>query len=232
MSVKLVLFDLDGTLLDTAPDLGGALNSLRAEYNLNPLSHDMIRPVVSHGAPALLKLGLGILPNDSRYASIRIRLLELYAARLSRETKYFPGMEKLLRKLERRKLAWGVVTNKPSHLTDPLLRDFDLYPRAACVVSGDTTPRRKPYPDPLLYASDLCYIAPAECVYFGDAERDVQAARAAGMAAVVALYGYIESSETPETWGADALLQKPLDLLDWLDRAPTTAQPHTEKVNA
>ncbi|MGH8369915.1 MAG: HAD family hydrolase [Gammaproteobacteria bacterium] len=217
MPIRLILFDLDGTLLDTAPDLGGALNTLRVEYNLNPLPPDMIRPVVSHGAPALLKIGFGIAPNDSRYSSIRNRLLELYRERITRETSYFPGIEKLLQELERRRLSWGVVTNKPSHLTDPLLRAFGLYDRAACVVSGDTTPRRKPYPDQLLYACALCEIAPAQTLYFGDAQRDVQAARAAGMCALVAMYGYIEASEQPSTWEADALLERPADLLDWLD---------------
>ena len=217
MTVNLVLFDLDGTLLDTAPDLGGALNALRAENNLTPLTHDMIRPVVSHGAPALLKLGFGIAPNDSRYSGIRNRLLELYAERITRETTYFPGIESLLQELERRNLTWGVVTNKPSHLTDPLLRAFGMYERAACVVSGDTTLRRKPYPDQLLYACDLCEMRPASSIYFGDAQRDVQAARAAGMRALVAMYGYIQADEQPDTWEADALLEHPDQLLGWLD---------------
>lgn len=217
MTIKLILFDLDGTLLDTAPDLGGALNELRAESNLTPLTQDMIRPVVSHGAPALLKLGFGIAPNDSRYSGIRKRLLELYAERITRETTYFPGIESLLQELERRKLAWGVVTNKPSHLTDPLLRAFGMYDRAACVVSGDTTLRRKPYPDQLLYACDLCEMRPTSSIYFGDAERDVQAARAAGMRALVAMYGYIQADEQPNTWEADALLEHPDQLLGWLD---------------
>lgn len=217
MPIRLILFDLDGTLLDTAPDLGGALNALRAEYNMNPLSPAMIRPVVSHGAPALLRLGFGLAPNDSRYSSIRNRLLELYSERITRETVYFPGIEHLLQELEQRDLAWGVVTNKPSHLTDPLLRAFGLYERAACVVSGDTTPRRKPYPDQLLYACDLCEIKPLQSLYFGDAERDVQAARAAGMRALVALYGYIEAQEQPAAWQADALLEQPGQLLNWLD---------------
>lgn len=224
MPIRLILFDLDGTLLDTAPDLGGALNALRAEYNMNPLPPDMIRPVVSHGAPALLKLGFGIAPNDSRYSSVRNRLLELYRERITRETVYFPGIESLLHELERRKLAWGVVTNKPSNLTDPLLRAFGLYERAACVVSGDTTPRRKPYPDQLLYACDLCEIGPAHGLYFGDAQRDVQAARAAGMRALVALYGYIEASEQPSAWEADALLEQPGQLLTWLDDYVETPQ--------
>jgi len=224
MAIKLVLFDLDGTLLDTAPDLGGALNALRAEYNLTPLTHDMIRPVVSHGAPALLKLGFGIAPNDSRYSGIRNRLLELYAERITRETTYFPGVESLLQELEYRQLTWGVVTNKPSHLTDPLLRAFGVYDRAACVVSGDTTLRRKPYPDQLLYACDICEVRPASSIYFGDAQRDVQAARAAGMRALVAMYGYIEASEEPSAWEADALLEHPDKLIHWLDEQTDVAQ--------
>ncbi len=215
--MPLILFDLDGTLLDTAPDLGTALNTQRAEHKLAPLPQERIRPIVSHGSPALLKLGFGIEPNDSRYAGMRARLLEIYRGCLSQETRLFPGIDAVLLDLERRGLRWGIVTNKPGALTEPLLQAFNLNQRAACVVSGDTTPRRKPHPDQLLHACALTSCSPANSIYVGDAQRDVEAAHAAGMQALVALYGYIDVSERPADWQADGLLGKPADLLPWLN---------------
>lgn len=215
--MQLILFDLDGTLLDTAPDLGAALNTLRAGHNLPPLPAKRIRPLVSHGSPALLKLGFGIEPQDSRYAGMRAQLLDIYRNCLSRETRFFPGVEDLLDELEQRALRWGIVTNKPAALTQPLVEAFHLHTRAACVVSGDSTPRRKPHPDQLLHACALAGAASQAAVYVGDAERDVQAAHSAGMRAVVALYGYIGEDEQPQNWRADGLLVAPADLLGWLD---------------
>ncbi|MDE2069832.1 MAG: phosphoglycolate phosphatase [Gammaproteobacteria bacterium] len=215
--MQLVLFDLDGTLLDTAPDLGAALNTLRAGHSLPPLPAERIRPLVSHGSPALLKLGFGIEPQDSRYAGMRAQLLDVYRTRLSRETRFFPGVESLLDKLEQRALRWGIVTNKPAALTQPLVEAFHLYTRAACVVSGDSTPRRKPHPDQLLHACALSGVEPQAAAYVGDAARDVAAAHSAGMRAVVALYGYIGEDEQPQNWQADGLLVAPADLLGWLN---------------
>lgn len=215
--MRLILFDLDGTLLDTAPDLGAALNALRAEHSLSPLPAERIRPLVSHGSPALLKLGFGIQPQDSRYAGMRAQLLDIYRARLSRETRFFPGVQALLDELEQRALRWGIVTNKPAALTQPLVEAFHLHTRAACVVSGDSTPRRKPHPDQLLHACALSGVEPQTATYVGDAERDVEAAHSAGMRAVVALYGYIGSDEQPQNWQADGLLTAPADLLGWLN---------------
>lgn len=220
--MRLILFDLDGTLLDTAPDLGAALNAQRAEHRLPPLPIERIRPLVSHGSPALLKLGFGSEPQDSRYAGMRARLLEIYRGYLTRETRFFPGAEALLEVLERRGLRWGIVTNKPTGLTEPLVAAFGLHTRAACVVGGDTTPRRKPHPDQLLHACALAGVSPQETIYVGDAERDVQAAHAAGMRAVVALYGYIGADEHPESWQADGLLAAPADLLGWLNQHAST----------
>lgn len=217
--MRLVLFDLDGTLLDTAPDLGAALNIQRAEHNLAPLAFEDIRPQVSHGSPALLKLGFGIRPDDSRYAGMRTRLLEIYRERLSRETRFFPGIESLLTQLEHLGLLWGVVTNKPIALTEPLLDAFQLRTRAVCVVGGDSTARRKPYPDGLLQACTLADIAPAAAVYVGDARQDIVAAHAAGMYAALALYGYLGADDEPAKWGADVVLQQPGELLDWLGAA-------------
>jgi phosphoglycolate phosphatase len=170
----------------------------------------------------LLKLGFGIEPQDSRYAGMRARLLELYRECLTRETLFFPGAQALLEQLEHRGLRWGIVTNKPAALTEPLVAAFHLDTRAACVVSGDSMPRRKPHPDQLLHACVLADCSPQQAVYVGDAERDVQAAHAADMRAVVALYGYISTDEQPENWQADDLLEKPADLLDWLDRHAAT----------
>lgn len=215
--MRLVLFDLDGTLLDTAPDLGAALNAQRAEHNLAPLAFEDIRPQVSHGSPALLKLGFGVRPDDSRYAGMRTRLLEIYRARLSRETRFFPGIEPLLVQLEHRGLRWGVVTNKPIALTEPLLDAFRLRTRAVCVVGGDSTARRKPYPDGLLQACTLAHIAPAAAVYVGDARQDIVAAHSAGMRAALVLYGYLSAEDQPATWNADLVLQQPGELLDWLE---------------
>jgi N-acetyl-D-muramate 6-phosphate phosphatase len=215
--MPLILFDLDGTLLDTAPDLGTALNTQRVENKLTPLPQERIRPIVSHGSPALLKLGFGIEPNDSRYASMRARLLEIYRGCLSQETCLFPGIESVLQVIEQRGMQWGIVTNKPGALTEPLLQAFNLMQRAACVVSGDTTARRKPHPDQLLHACVLTGCSPANSIYVGDAQRDVEAAHAAGMRAVVALYGYIDENEQPAGWHADGLIRKPADLLPWLD---------------
>ena len=221
--MRLILFDLDGTLLDTAPDLGAALNQQRSEHKLPPLPAAQIRSLVSHGSPALLKLGFGLEPQDSRYAGMRVRLLEIYRERLTRETRFFSGAEALLSALEQRNLSWGIVTNKPAALTEPLVAAFGLRARAACVVSGDSTPRRKPHPDQLLQACVLAGEAPPQAVYVGDAERDVQAAHSAGMLALVALYGYIGASEQPENWQADGLLAKPTALLEWIDHHAAAA---------
>ena len=215
--MQLVLFDLDGTLLDTAPDLGTALNTQRAEHNLPPLPQEVIRPVVSHGSPALLKLGFGIEQNDSRYAGMRARLLAIYGGCLSCETRFFPGIETVLQELERRTLRWGVVTNKPGYLTLPLLDKLGLDTRAACVVSGDSCARAKPWPDPLLVACHQLDLAPQDCIYIGDAERDIQAAHACGMPALLAEYGYIGPTDDIDSWEADGSLLTPTDLLEFLE---------------
>ena len=220
MSLKLVLFDLDGTLLDTAPDMGAALNVLRAEHKLPPLLQDRIRPHVSQGAPALLKLGFGIELQDARFAEMRARYLAIYQERLAMETRPFHGIEPVLEKLGQMGLPWGIVTNKPGWLTDPLLEALKLKTRAACVVSGDTIARRKPHPDPLLHAAMLCGVEASASVYVGDAKRDVEAAHAAGMLAVVAMYGYLGEEERPDNWKADHMIMHPSDLLPWIATAP------------
>ncbi|HEY1773478.1 MAG TPA: HAD-IA family hydrolase [Gammaproteobacteria bacterium] len=220
MSLELVLFDLDGTLMDTAPDMGNALNILRAEHNLAPLSADRIRPQVSHGAMGLLKLGFGIEPQDARFAEMRARYLDIYEQHLADDTHLFHGMDEVLTGLEQQGVTWGIVTNKPGWLTEPLLEARGLKSRAACVVSGDTVARRKPFPDPLLHAAGLCGKAADKGIYVGDAQRDVQSAHAAGMLAVVAMYGYLGDEDRPDVWKPDHMIMHPSELLTWIATQP------------
>ena len=211
-----VLFDLDGTLVDTAPDLARALNAVLEEEGHPPLPLATVRPFVSHGARALVRRGFGLERSDPAFERLRLRLLALYRDSIARETALFPGMEAVLETLEGRSIPWGVVTNKPAWLTDPLLAALGLDRRAACAVSGDTASNSKPHPEPLLYACRAARVPPTRCVYVGDAERDVEAGRAAGLRTLVALFGYLGPEDRPEGWGADGLLEHPSDLLEWL----------------
>jgi phosphoglycolate phosphatase len=213
---RAVLFDLDGTLLDTAPDFVIALNALRDEEALPPLPASVIRPHVSHGSPAMIRVGFDITAEHPDYERRRLRFLDLYAAVLGQGTELFEGMEEVLLALEGRGLPWGIVTNKPGWLTTPLLATLGLDRRVACAISGDTTVRAKPYPDPLLAGARDIGIAPGACLYVGDAERDIAAARAASMPVLVALYGYLGSEDRPELWGGDGSIACARDLLAWI----------------
>jgi phosphoglycolate phosphatase len=217
MRIKTVLFDLDGTLLDTAPDLAAALNTVLAENRREPLPYETIRGAVSHGGMALIKLGFRLDESSPKFEPLRRRLLSIYRANLSGKTRPFPGMTELLGQLEQGGRNWGVVTNKPAWLTDPLLQDLGLLERAACVVSGDTLDERKPHPAPMLHASELAGSRPQQCVYIGDARRDIEAGRNANMYTLVALFGYFMDADRPHEWQADGMLEQPLDLLAWLD---------------
>jgi phosphoglycolate phosphatase len=217
MQITTVLFDLDGTLLDTAPDLAAALNTVLAENRRAPLPYETIRGVVSHGGIALIKLGFGLDESSPDFEPLRQRLLSLYRANLSGKTRPFPGMAELLEQLEQGGRNWGVVTNKPAWLTEPLMQDLGLLQRAACVVSGDTLDERKPHPAPMLHASELAGSRPEQCVYIGDARRDIEAGRNANMHTLVALFGYFMDDDKPREWQADGMLEQPLDLLVWLD---------------
>jgi N-acetyl-D-muramate 6-phosphate phosphatase len=218
--VRAVLFDLDGTLIDTAPDMIGALNALREQESLAPLAYALARTQVSHGSTGLLRLAFpGV--DTVRCEELRARFLNLYAARLARESALFDGCAEVLDALEAHGIVWGVVTNKPGWLTEPLLRALRLEGRAGCVVSGDSLPERKPHPLPLLHAAHCLQIPPAQCVYIGDAQRDILAARAAGMPVLVASYGYLGPEDDAPGWAADGDLQAPLALLSWLGIAAT-----------
>lgn len=214
--IRTVLFDLDGTLADTAPDLAYALNTLLQEHGKAALPYETIRPVASHGAAGLIELGFGIARDTARFKPLRERFISIYRAHLTRETRLFPGMPVLLDQLTARGINWGIVTNKPAFLTDPLIEQLGLSEDAVCVVSGDTTANRKPHPEPMLHACQLAGSKPEECLYVGDAARDIEAGNAAGMQTLVALFGYIGAQEHPETWGASGLIQSPQDILTWL----------------
>ncbi len=210
-----VLFDLDGTLLDTAPDMAGALNDLRLEEGLPPLPFESLRQHVSHGSARLVSVGFGVDGGDV-HERLRQRFLDVYRARLASATRPFDGMEQVLSAVEAAGLSWGVVTNKPGWLTEPLLEELGLRSRCAAVVSGDTLPVRKPDPRPLLHAAEIIGIEALRCTYVGDAERDIVAGRAAGMRTVVAAFGYLGASDEPAAWGADGIVASPAELLGWL----------------
>ncbi|MFN2309096.1 MAG: HAD-IA family hydrolase [Gammaproteobacteria bacterium] len=214
--IRTVLFDLDGTLLDTAPDLAFALNETLRAFDKPPLPYAIIRPVVSHGGVALIKLGFDLDPQDQGYSPRREFLLDVYRQNIARQTRPFTGMIAVLDELDDLGLNWGVVTNKPAWLTEPLLKQIGLFERAAVVVSGDTLNERKPHPAPLLFACERAGAQPHECLYVGDAQRDIEAGRNAGMATLVALFGYIGDEDDPHRWGADALVETPEGILGWL----------------
>jgi phosphoglycolate phosphatase len=214
--IRAVLFDLDGTLADTAPDLAHALNLQRGTRGLLPLPVTYLRRFASMGARGLIKAGFDLCPEDDGYAQLSDEFHELYERNLCRETRLFPGMDEVLDWLEAHELAWGIVTNKIERYTLPLVTQLGLGGRARSIVSGDTAAQPKPHPEPLFYASRECGTAPEACLYVGDDERDAQAGRAAGMRVAIARYGYLGVGRQPEAWGADVLIDTPTDLLRYL----------------
>jgi phosphoglycolate phosphatase len=215
LTLRAVLFDLDGTVLDTAPDMWGAMNRLLDEQSRPRLPYAAIRPWVSHGARGVLQQGFADVGAE-RFAELQRRFLDIYRADLCSGTRLFDGMATSLDALVARGIRIGIVTNKAGWLTEPLLEQLGLRNRFACVVSGDTVAERKPHPLPLLHAAGLLGVEPDACLYVGDAERDVTAAHAAGMTALVALYGYFAADEDPRLWGGDGQIATPQDLLPWL----------------
>jgi len=216
-AIRTVLFDLDGTLADTAPDLAYALNLLRRQHGMADMPFEEIRPAASHGSIALLKVGFQSAPGDEGFEELRTAYLDLYEANINTHTTLFPGMAEILDEIEARQLNWGVVTNKPAWLTEPLLEALGIRQRAACVISGDSLPERKPHPAPLLHACQLAGSQAAECIYIGDAERDIVAGHAAGMTTLIAMFGYLSEADQPDNWPADGRIQQPGEILDWLD---------------
>jgi len=215
--IKTVLFDLDGTLADTAPDLANALNHVLKIHNREPLPFEKIRPVVSHGGIALTTLGFGFGKEHPEFDVFYKELLEHYLDNIANETTLFPGMDELLFQLEEKNINWGVVTNKPSWLTEPLLDALNLTSRAVTIVSGDTLEQRKPHPAPLLYACEQAGSKADECIYVGDHQRDIEAGNRAGMLTITALFGYIDKSDTPEDWGANALTHSAQEIMQLIE---------------
>ncbi len=213
---RCILFDLDGTLVDTAPDLADALNQLLHRHGRAMLTADAIRPVASHGTPGLLGLGFGLTPNDPAFAEFRREYLDLYEATHYRASRLFDGLETCLAHLEQNGQGWGVVTNKPARFTEPLLDRLNLRSRAACVVSGDSAAQPKPDPAPMHLACQIARVAPTDCLYVGDAERDVIAAHAVGMPCAIAAWGYLGPDDRPEAWHAEYQFASPRDLLHHL----------------
>jgi len=213
--IKVVLFDLDGTLADTAPDLGYALNRMREARRLPPLPLSAMRPVASLGARGLLNTGFGIGPEHPDYSAMREEFLQLYEKNICRETRLFPGICELLGALEARGLRWGIVTNKAERLARLLIGMLGMASRASCIVGGDSTAHFKPHPDPLFAACKAMREDAGACIYVGDDLRDVEAGHAAGMKAAAVKWGYLNGGK-PEAWNADWLLERPEDLLPLL----------------
>ena len=212
--ISTILFDLDGTLVDTAPDLGHALNIQLEQHGRKPLSEAAIRPFASHGSRGLIGLGFGITPSDASFIAMRDEYLAIYDTVFMRSPELLEGIAELLQAIENKGLKWGVVTNKPGRFTRRLIESMGLDKRAVCVVSGDDAAKPKPSPETLLLACSQIGVSPQHCLYVGDAERDIQAGKAAGLKTVVALFGYLDVTDKPYEWGADALIGEPKALLD------------------
>ena len=214
-----VLFDLDGTLIDSAPDLAGAGNDMRVARGLPALPMERFRPMVGSGARGMVGIALQVTPDSADYEAARDEFLARYEARLTRESRVFVDMLPVLAALDAHPLRWGIVTNKAARYAEPVVRGLGLEARAAVLICGDTTPHAKPHPAPLLEAARRLGVAPESCVYVGDDLRDVQAGRAAGMRTVAAAWGYLGQGEPIEAWNADVVIQGPEELLQWLAMA-------------
>ena len=213
---RALLFDLDGTLADTAPDLAAAVNKMRTDRGLEPTPFDTLRPLASAGARGLIGAAFGIGPGDAHYDEMRREFLANYAADIAEHTTLFDGIAALLEDIEALGLAWGIVTNKPALYTDALVPRIGLQ-QAACIISGDTTPHAKPHPEPLFEAARRLRLSPGDCWYVGDDLRDIDAGKAAGMPTIAAAWGYCGHTE-PADWLADLIAAHPLDLLPLLPR--------------
>ena len=211
--IAAILFDLDGTLIDTAPDMGAALNNLLIEEGLAPIPLEIIRPYVSQGALVLTRLGFSEQVAESEIEPLRLRYLDHYRAIVADDSVLFDCFEEVLDRLEERNIPWGIVTNKPQWLTTPLLEQMGLHKRAAVVICGDTLEKRKPHPLPLIVAAETIGIACKNCVYVGDDPRDIEAGRAAKMKTLIAAYGYISKDTSLDEWQAGGIIESPLDLL-------------------
>lgn len=217
--IRAVLFDLDGTLIDSAPDLGAAADKMRTDRGLPSLPLDRYRPMAGAGARGMLGEAFGMAPDHPEFLAMREEFFVNYESRMTELTSIFDGVPELVEQLLRRNLAWGVVTNKAARFTEPLTRMMPLFATAGAVVSGDTTPHPKPHPAPLLEAAARLGLQPGQCIYVGDDERDIVAGLAAGMGTVAATYGYLGAKANPMEWGAHAAIKYPPELLQLLEQA-------------
>jgi len=219
---KAVLFDLDGTLIDTARDMARALNQLMDEENLARLDYDLIRSEVSHGARAMIVLAFDDPEGSDNFERLRQRFLDIYMENIHVETSLFPGMDEILTTLESRNVPWGIVTNKPSWLTLPLLESMQLKDRAASIVCADTAGVSKPDPKPMLDACIEVSADPKDVMYVGDDQRDVEAAHNAGMPCIAMRCGYIRRGHNPDDWGAEIVMDTTAELLQWVEQQTNT----------
>jgi phosphoglycolate phosphatase len=217
---ELVLFDLDGTLVDTAPDMVAALQEMQRDHGYEPVAYALGRANVSNGAMGLLRIGFPDIDEDGRHDLIG-EYVERYAERICEETTVFSGVDTLLDRLDAAGCPWGVVTNKPEYLTNPLLEDLGLARRSACAISGDTLAVRKPAPEPILLGCDIAGVAPHRTIYVGDAARDIEAGLRAGAATIAAAYGYITEDDDAREWGADMIALTADELSQIIRRAVT-----------
>ena len=216
--LECVLFDLDGTLVDTAPDLLASLNRTLLAFGFLPAEEEALRPFISHGALAMINQSR-VSDSDELKAQMLDYMLDSYQNHIADSSELFAGMAEVLQLIEAKGLKWGVVTNKRERFTNPLLAALQLDSRAACAVSGDTTAFSKPHPEPMFEACRRAGVSPANCVYIGDAVHDITAGKQADMKAVVAMYGYLQPDDQPEHWGADALISHPSHLMHWIESA-------------
>jgi 2-phosphoglycolate phosphatase len=218
MTVRALLFDLDGTLIDSAPDLAASANEMRVSRGAAPLPDSRFRPMVGAGARGMIEVAMAVLPGEAGFDALRDEFLAIYARRLLDHTRVFDAMQPVLHEIEAMRLPWGIVTNKAERFTIPVVEGLGLHLRAAAVVCGDTTPHAKPHPAPLLEAARRIGIAPDTCWYIGDDLRDVLAGRAAGMRTAIAAWGYLGLGEPISTWGADLVIEAPHQILKILER--------------
>lgn len=211
-----VLFDLDGTLVDSAPDLAGTANDMRAARGLPPMPYEVLRRMVGAGARGMMGLAFEVVPGHEQFETLRDEFFERYQKRLLRETRLFERVPPMLAQLRERGVCWGIVTNKASRFGQPLIEGLELHADSAVHIYGDTTPHAKPHPEPLLEAARRLRVEPSACIYVGDDLRDIEAGRAAGMRTLAAAWGYLGAAAPIEAWGADGIIEQPHSLLEWI----------------
>ena len=218
-NIRAVLFDLDGTLIDSAPDLGAAADKMRQDRGMSSLPQSSYRPMAGAGARGMIGVAFGMTPDHADFASMKEEFFQNYERSMTQNTYVFDGIAELIAHLDAKNLLWGVVTNKSARFTDPLTRAMPLFDTAKAIVSGDTTPYAKPHPEPLFEAARRLAIDPGHCLYVGDDERDIVAGLAAGMMTVAATYGYLGEKADPTLWGAHSIINSPQGLLKLLAKA-------------